>query len=104
MMSIDNSSQGGPTMRLVLIEWVDSHVAIGGWKGLDGFCASAPVCRSVGWLVKNDEDAKVIMPHLIQEQGDVPLQGCGDMTIPTCAVLRMVDLSVPTEEDAKPWA
>lgn len=84
-------------MRLVLIEWVDSHVAIGGWKLLEGFSPQAPVCRSVGWLVRDDEHSKVVVPHVIEEQsqGDVPLQGCGDMTIPAAAVVRMVELRVP---------
>jgi hypothetical protein len=82
-------------MRLVLIEWVDSHVAIGGWKLLEGFSPQAPVCRSVGWLARDDEHSKVVVPHVIDEQGDVPLQGCGDMTIPTAAVVRMIDLRTP---------
>lgn len=82
-------------MRLVLIEWLDSHVAVGGWKELDGFAPEAPICRSVGWLTRDDGHSKVIVPHVIEEQKDVPLQGCGDMTIPTSAILRMVDLKTP---------
>lgn len=82
-------------MRLVLIEWMDSHVAVGGWKELDGFAPQAPVCRSVGWLLRDDAHSKVLVPHIIDAQSDVPFQGCGDMTIPTSAVLNMVDLKAP---------
>jgi hypothetical protein len=32
-------------MRLVLSEWLDSHVAVGGWKELEGF---APYATPIG--------------------------------------------------------
>lgn len=84
-------------MRLVLIEWVDSHVAVGGWKLLDDFDrnAKAPFCRSVGWVVRDDDEIIVVVPHFIEEQGDVARQGCGDMTIPKCSVVRVIDLEAP---------
>jgi hypothetical protein len=46
--------------------------------------------RSVGWLAYDGEDCKVIVPHLSVESAEgIQQQGCGDMTIPTCAVLKI---------------
>ena len=83
-------------MRLVLVEWLDSHVAIGGWKELDAFCPEAPVVRSVGWLLRDGPKTKVIVPHMIHEQAPfIPLQGCGEMAIPEAAIVSMTELQAP---------
>jgi hypothetical protein len=82
----------GQTSRLVLIEWEDSH-SDGAWHDLGGEIEDrALVCRSVGWLVLDGEQAKVVAPHLNQQEAGVPLQGSGVMTIPARAVLRIVNL------------
>ncbi|MGI9078764.1 MAG: hypothetical protein ACR2G6_15760 [Gemmatimonadaceae bacterium] len=78
--------------RLVLIEWEDSH-SVDAWQELgERIEDRALVCRSVGWLVLDGKRAKVVAPHLNEQEPGVPLQGGGVMTIPTRAVLRMVDL------------
>lgn len=66
---------------------------------MDGVAASAPLkCQSVGWLLKDDPDFKVVVPHLTgTDHPNVANSGCGDMAIPTRAISRMVDLAVPTE-------
>lgn len=78
-------------MRLVLVEWEDSH-ADGAWHGLERIEDRTLVCRSVGWLVVDGERAKVVAPHINEQEPGVPLQGCGVMTIPASAVLRVFDL------------
>ena len=80
-------------MRLVLVEWVDSHIAVGGWKPLDDLSEQAPVVRSVGWLVRYTEEVLVLVPHMIAKQGAVIEQGCGEMIIPVRSKLSMVELS-----------
>ena len=63
--------------KLVLIEWVDSHSGRG-WQSLDELKDKAEplYCRSVGWLVKETRDCKVIVPHISGEKnGDIVLQG-----------------------------
>src|SRR5687768_1852642 len=86
-------------MRLVLIEWEDSHTE-GGWQRLDGDLADrAVVCRSVGWLVLDGAVVKIVAPHLGESESGVPLQGNGIMTIPTRAVLRIATL---TQHDGEP--
>ena len=80
-------------MRLVLIEWVDSLGCSSNWEEVDDLSPKVLCCRSVGWLAYDGEDCKVIIPHLSDPHDNAKPQGCGDMTIPTCAIRRIVDLS-----------
>jgi hypothetical protein len=79
--------------RLVYIEWEDSLVGTAGWGFTEGANASVMVCRSVGWLIHDGKDCKLIVPH-ISESGhpDAKQQGCGDMTIPASSVRKIVEL------------
>jgi hypothetical protein len=80
--------------KLVLIEWVDSHSGRG-WQMLDELEDKAEplYCRSVGWVVAETEGCKVIVPHIAgEENGDIMLQGCGDMAIPTKAIVKVTIL------------
>src|SRR5438093_515728 len=90
-------------MRLVLIEWEDSHSS-GAWQELATELEDrAVVCRSVGWLVLDGDTAKVVAPHLNEQEPGVPQQGCGIMTIPTRSVLRIADLQeLPTSPSSCP--
>lgn len=71
------------TYPLVYIEWEDSYGCSSDWEDLEN-CSPAPmVCRSVGWLIHDDQKVKVVVPHLTQtDHPNSSLQGCGDMTIP----------------------
>ncbi len=83
-------------LKLVLIEWHDSFGCSPTWADLKSIDDPKPmVCRSVGWLAFDGEDTKVIVPH-VAEDGDGG-QGCGDMTIPTSAIVRIVELPQMTE-------
>lgn len=78
-------------MKLVLIEWVDSHSGRG-WQNVEQIerAAEPLYCRSVEWLASERNDCKILVPHLGGEKnGDVFLQGCGDITIPTSAIKKM---------------
>ncbi|OQW36528.1 MAG: hypothetical protein A4E19_15310 [Nitrospira sp. SG-bin1] len=81
-------------MKLVLIEWVDSHSGRG-WQDIEAFeQAAVPLyCRSVGWLVSDKKDCKVLVPHISGEKnGKTLLQGCGDLAIPTAAIEKITVL------------
>jgi hypothetical protein len=78
-------------LPLVLIEWQDSHGVSSEWQYLSQCHPFALVCKSVGWLVYDGRDSKVIVPHLTNSE-HAKQQGCGDMTIPTAAVLKIVNL------------
>jgi len=84
-------------MRLVLIEWIDSYGCSSTWENLEGCKPSIMSCKSVGWLVHDGDDCKTVVPHV----ANGAQQGCGDMTIPTCAITRLVDLGVPEDHDEK---
>ena len=76
---------------MVLIEWVDSHSGRG-WQNLDELKEKAEplYCRSVGWLIKETEHVKVIVPHIAgEENGNIMIQGCGDLIIPTKAIVKV---------------
>jgi hypothetical protein len=79
---------------IVLIEWLDSHSG-DGWQTLTKLEEKAKplYCRSVGWLITETEGCKVIVPHIAgEENGDIMLQGCGDMVIPTKAIVKVITL------------
>jgi hypothetical protein len=89
-------------MRLVLVDWLDSYGAEPSWSRLKGADPHLMHCRSVGWLRHNGKDCKVIVPHISDpERSSAPAQGCGDMTIPSKAILRMYTLSDPRKRVRK---
>lgn len=78
--------------RLVQIEWHDSRQPISGWnyiEDLDGF--SPVVCLSVGWLIHDDENVKVLAPN-IGDYGAEREQASGAMQIPTRCIVKMEEL------------
>lgn len=88
-------------MRLVLVEWVDSLGPGGTWAELTDLPPEIAICRSVGWLLHDTDACKVLVPHVIEAapQARAKRQGAGDMTIPTAAIRRIVDLPDPTSPD-----
>jgi hypothetical protein len=81
-------------MQLVLIEWLDSYGCSSEWQPLQDRQARPLLCRSVGWLLHDGSDCKVVVPHVSDANNKhVPTQGCGDMTIPTSAILSITELS-----------
>ena len=80
--------------RLVLIEWQDSYCATG-WQSISDLGGEPLTCRSVGWLVRENESCKVLAPHLSQDHGEAPSQGNGIMAIPVRSIIRTVDLLDP---------
>jgi hypothetical protein len=81
-------------MQLVLIEWLDSYGYSSQWQPLQGCHAKPLLCRSVGWLLHDGSDCEVVVPHMSDEINEnVPIQGCGDMTIPTTAIISITELS-----------
>ena len=100
---MSQTSAQGKDFRLVYIEWQDSYGCSPDWENLEDCSAVPMVCRSVGWLVHDDEKCKVVVPHLNEaNHPNAVLQGCGDMTIPTVAVVTMVDLKKMKQRKKKP--
>lgn len=87
--------EAGVAMRLVMIEWLDSYGS-SGWQDVSDLGGRSLLCRSVGWLVKDSDQCKVVAPHLTDAGHDeAPPQANGVMTIPTRAVVRVYDLDSP---------
>lgn len=81
-------------MKLVLVEWLDSYGCSSEWQRLDQANPQVLRCHSVGWLFHDGDDCKVIVPHLSEaDHVSAEQQGCGDMTIPTKAVLSITELT-----------
>ena len=76
-------------MKLVYVKWVDSHFR-------PGWASEAPegklmYCHSVGWLIKDDKNVKVLSANITKE--DCP-QRCCDITIPTRAIIQIKPLLI----------
>ena len=89
IVAITEARQEEP--RLVLVEWEDAYGCSVTWESIDGVDPPRMLCQSAGWLVYDGEDRKVIVPHLLRDF-DRTMKGCGDMTIPTGIIVRIVDL------------
>ena len=77
--------------QLVYIEWVDSASSVsGGWIELEGLQGRCALVRSVGWLIQDTEECKVLLPHLTEDKK----QGCGEMIIPASSIRSMAYLLV----------
>jgi len=77
-------------MKLVLIEWIDSHHGRG-WRSLDQIEAECQplFIRSVGWLVSEKNGQKIIVGNLYSEKNeDVQIQAGRDICIPNKAIIK----------------
>jgi hypothetical protein len=78
---------------LVMIEWVDSMQPASAWAYLSDPPALAVVhCKSVGWLVGETADVKMLAPNLGNLQDSENAQGSGFMRIPTACVTKETTL------------
>ncbi len=72
-------------MELVIIEWKDAFGCSPLWQDIDSIEGSITICKSVGWLIRDEKEFKVIMPHFSEEAN----QCCGEMTIPASSIISM---------------
>ncbi len=90
---------------LVRIEWVDSGQPIPGWQWLSELDRRRPhKCVSVGFLVQDDEQTKVLAPNLGASNGDDEWdQASGLFTIPTAAVIKIERLTSAASASMAPY-
>lgn len=72
-------------MRLMAIEWIDS-CGPDGWTRTSEVETSPVVCRSVGWIIAESEEAMTIAPHLGPDSEDPQCNGA--ITIPKVCVTK----------------
>lgn len=82
---------------LVIIRWLDSRQPCGQWRYLSSLPDASPVeVATVGWLVKDTPDVKVVCQNVGDLENPERAQASGIMTIPTRCVLSVEKL---TEEE-----
>ncbi len=82
---------------LVIIRWLDSRQPCGQWRYLSALPEARPVeVATVGWLVKDTADVKVVCQNVGDLENPEKAQASGIMTIPTRCVLSVERL---TEEE-----
>lgn len=82
---------------LVLVEWEDSRQPTPSWNRLSEFQAE-DVCKciSIGFLIHDKKDLKVLAPNMADIESETNLQASGMMHIPASAVTRIVCLEETT--------
>ena len=80
-------------MKLVLVEWLDSHGVLPSWVELEDYTAVLPVMKSVGWLVYENDVLLSVCGNISHETESTAFQGNGIMTIPKIAVLSIKELA-----------
>jgi hypothetical protein len=79
---------------LVIIRWLDSRQPCGQWRYLSALPDARPVeVATVGWLVKDTPDVKVVCQNIGDLENPERAQASGIMTIPTRCVLSVEKLT-----------
>ena len=82
---------------LVIIRWQDSAQPLPSWQYLAALPKTRAIeCATVGWLLKDDDDVKVICQSVGDLDNPKNAQASGIMTIPARCVLSIEKL---TEEE-----
>ena len=79
--------------KLVIIEWHDSRQPVGAWQRISDFEHSDLCkCVSVGFLIYDEEDQKVLAPNMADIEDKHNIQTSGVIHIPTKCVVRVTPL------------
>jgi hypothetical protein len=80
--------------RLVIVRWQDSRQPCGQWRFLSTLPEQKAVeVASVGWLVKDTADVKVLCQNIGDLGSPENAQASGIMTIPTRCILSIETLT-----------
>ena len=80
-------------MKLVLIEWIDSH-SLDSWAGIEelkGACSPLH-CRSVGWLIAKKSGYTLLTTGLCGEKDNIIVKGRDHFAIPDCCIQKVTVL------------
>ena len=86
-----------PLARLVLIEWEDSRQPVASWQRLSEFSKS-DICKcvSVGFLISDDDEQKVLAPNMADIESKDNIQTSGVIHIPSKCVLKITPIAEVT--------
>ena len=85
---------------LVFVRWEDSAQPIPHWsflKEIEEDEYSAVACISVGWLVHNGDDVKVLAPNMGHLNDAESMQASGLIRIPARCIVSMVEMKEPED-------
>ncbi|MBZ0211842.1 MAG: hypothetical protein K8F92_19620 [Hyphomicrobium sp.] len=93
-----HNESGGDAMPdkcpLVIIRWQDSRQPCGSWRYLSALPPTTAVeVATVGWLLRDDPDVKVVCQNVGDLDHPQNAQASGIMTIPTRCVLSVERLT-----------
>lgn len=83
-------------MQIEKIEWRDSCGVSDSWTHINEIDDAMDVIAvSIGYVLKETEHYVIVLPHYIPENDNphIQAQGCGDMAIPLCSIVRRQILS-----------
>lgn len=79
---------------LVLIRWHDSRQPCGQWRFISALPETKPVeVATVGWLLRSDDEVKVVCQSVGDLHNPTNAQASGIMTIPARCILSMERLT-----------
>ena len=85
---------------LVLVTWEDSRQPLPTWTYLSEIPKALPVlCATVGWMLRDQDDVKVICQTIGDEGHPENAQASGIMTIPTRSVVSIHRLEEVLEDE-----
>lgn len=89
--------------RLVLIRWEDSRQPCGQWRFLSAMpVAKAVEVASVGWLVEDTSEIKVICQNIGDLGNPEKAQASGIMVIPSRCVIAIEPISESKHSSTNP--
>ena len=92
-----------PHRQFVIVEWKDSFGVGSSWCELaDLHKPIAHIIKSAGWLVKESDDAIILVANYAEANKNLGAneQVCGDITIPRACIVSMVCLDDKKKEGA----
>lgn len=79
-----------------MIEWEDSGQPIPGWAHLSDFQPPSVIkCASVGWLIHDGPEVKVLAPNMGGLENENNVQVSGIIRIPARCIIRISALEEP---------
>lgn len=84
---------------LVYVEWIDA-VSAARWCPVDELTADPSPCRTVGWIVKENDQALCLAQTMSGETSETDESVLGRLVIPKAWIGRRVELFNPAAEPA----
>lgn len=87
-------------VRLVIVTWEDSRQTDGAWQWLSAYKPREPVTvQSVGWLIQDDEQSKVLAQSLAPDDDD--MQASGIKIIAARSVVKIERLAEVDDDEQR---